>query len=245
MKEKERRLPGFLDVPWSVRDLVVFVLAWIGIQLVLAVVVGVLAHFVPAVHHLTQQIVGGDVVVGFGLDLVNAATAMGVISLYLRKYGVGWQALGWRRVSLLKAVGYILAVLVVFIMTADLLIWLVSVLVPSFNPNQAQQNDFITSRSNHHDIAIIALVLLPPVLEESIFRGFIFPALAKRTGLVWGAILSSAVFGFAHLQANIGIYTFVLGLVLCFMYVRLKSIIPGMALHMLNNCLAFIALSQK
>jgi len=33
--------------------------------------------------------------------------------------------------------------------------------------------------------------------------------------------------------------------VLCFMYVKLKSTVPGMVLHMLNNLLAFAALSQK
>ena len=88
-------------------------------------------------------------------------------------------------------------------------------------------------------------MLVPPVLEETIFRGFIFPAISKRTGVIWGAILSSALFGLAHAQGNITVYTFVLGLVLCFMYVRLRSILPGMALHMLNNYLAFLAYTQK
>jgi hypothetical protein len=71
----------------------------------------------------------------------------------------------------------------------------------------------------------------------------VFPALAKRTGLVWGAIFSSALFGLAHGQANLFVYTMILGLVLCFIYVRTKSIVPGIILHMLNNFLAFIVLA--
>jgi uncharacterized protein len=60
---------------------------------------------------------------------------------------------------------------------------------------------------------------------------------------MWGAVLSSGLFALAHGQANIAIYTFPLGLLLCFMYVRLGSIVPGMALHMINNYLAFVAVA--
>jgi membrane protease YdiL (CAAX protease family) len=168
-----------------------------------------------------------------------------VVALYLRRYRVGWSMVGWRRVNVLKAVGYLVGILVVFLVASNLLLDLVSVLVPSFNANQAQNNDFIGASGSHHSLALVALVLLPPVLEETIFRGFMFPALAKKWGVVWGAVISSAVFGLAHAQANISIYTFLLGLLLCFMYVRLRSIFPGMALHMLNNYLAFIALAHK
>ncbi len=88
-------------------------------------------------------------------------------------------------------------------------------------------------------------MILPPIIEETVFRGFIFPAFAKKWGVIWGAIASSILFGFAHLQANVGVYTFVIGLLLCFLYVRLKSIIPGIFFHMLNNYLAFVALTGK
>jgi membrane protease YdiL (CAAX protease family) len=87
-------------------------------------------------------------------------------------------------------------------------------------------------------------VLLPPIIEETIFRGFIFPAISTRTGVIWGAILSSLLFGAFHGQANVFVYTAILGLLLCFMYVRTKSIIPGMVLHMLNNFLAFYFMSK-
>jgi membrane protease YdiL (CAAX protease family) len=126
-----------------------------------------------------------------------------------------------------------------------LALWLVSVLVPGFDPNQAQQNDLIAGAVKNPWLALISLVILPPVIEETVFRGFIFPALAKRTGLIIGAILSSALFGLAHWQANISVYTFVLGLLLCFTYVRTRSLIPGILLHMANNALAFLALTMK
>ena len=107
-------------------------------------------------------------------------------------------------------------------------------------------NDFTKARPPRAlRFVLVALVLLRPVVEETVFRGFIFPALSKRWGVVMGALGSSILFGIAHLQYNVSLYTIVLGLLLCFMYARLRSIWPGMVLHMLNNYLAYVALFHK
>ncbi len=243
---KRSRVPEFLNVPWNIRDVLVFGLAWIGIQIVLFILIGALAPVIPALGNFLQSAQSGNNIAAvFALDLLDAAVGIGVVTLYLHKYKVGWSALGWRRVSPLRALGYLVGILAFFIVAANVLLTLVSVLVPGFNPDQAQSNEFIGASKTHANLALIALVLLPPVLEETIFRGFIFPAISKRTGVVWGAILSSALFGLVHFQANITVYTFLLGLLLCFMYVRLRSIVPGIFLHMLNNYLAFLAFTSK
>jgi membrane protease YdiL (CAAX protease family) len=69
-----------------------------------------------------------------------------------------------------------------------------------------------------------------------------FPALADRLGPVIGAIITSLLFGLAHFQLNVSVYTVVLSLLLCMMYWRLRSIWPGIAFHMLNNYLVFLTL---
>lgn len=240
-----RALPEHLNVPWSVADLLGFVAAWFGIQILVVAALMLLGPVWPAASHFLEMATKGDVGASFALDLLDAVVGFGLVALYLRRYHVGWREVGWRRVNVVRAVGYLVGILVIFVVLSNLALDLVTVLVPGFNPNQAQNNDFIGAAPQHHSLALVALVLLPPVLEETIFRGFLFPALAKKWGVAWGAVISSAVFGIAHAQANISIYTFVLGLLLCYMYYRLKSIFPGMALHMLNNYLAFIALTGK
>lgn len=246
-RKHRRPMPEFLNVPWGMGEAAVVVAAFIAvIPLALALVLVGVGFFVPAVGAFTKSLAAGDVVPSFVLDLVISAGAFGVVWAYLRRYKVGWQAVGWRRpVNLWKTLLYLILLLVGFVVVAALLLAVLGLLIHGFNPDQAQTNDFTTGASKHLSISIIALVLVPPVLEETIFRGFIFPAIAKRTGLIWGAVISSVIFGLAHWQANISVYTFILGLVLCFMYVKLRSTIPGMALHMLNNLLAFAALSQK
>ena len=241
---RNRALPEFLNVPWSVRDLLLFVVAWFGLQVVTLLALKALGPVVPPVNAFLHGAAAGDIMASFLLNVLDAALGLGVVAWILRRYHVGWSALGWRRVSLRQTALYLAAILVIFMVVVNVALIMVSVLVPHFDPNQAQQNEF-THAGGHNNLALIALVLLPPVLEETIFRGFVFPAIAKRAGLIWGAVLSSVIFGIAHWQANISIYTFVLGLLLCFMYVRLRSIVPGILLHMVNNYLAFIALGGK
>lgn len=243
--ESKRDLPDFLKVPWKVRDLIVFILAWIGIQLGVIFALGALSAFSPGIAAFLEAAKNGDIWASFSLNLLDAGIGIGLVSLYLHRYNEGWEAVGWRRVSFWRSLVYLIGILVVFIVSANILLNIVGALVPSFDPNQAQENEFVGAAQSHHNLALIALVLLPAVLEETIFRGFLFPALAGKWGVIWGAVLSSAIFGLAHFQANISIYTFLLGLLLCFMYVRLRSIVPGIFLHMLNNYLAFMALTSK
>ena len=245
MDKKRPTLPEFPRVPWSLGDVGVFIGGWWGLQILIVVLLVIAAQVFPPAHDFLHGVQSNSLGASFVLDLMAAVIGFGLVAMYLRKYHVGWSSVGWRPVNIGKALLYLGIILVGFLFLATATLTLVSWLVPGFNANQAQTNDFTQGAGAHSLISLIALVLLPPVLEETIFRGFIFPAIAKRTGLVWGAIWSAAIFGIFHWQANITIYTFILGLLLCFMYVKLKSIVPGIFLHMLNNYLAFIAIAHK
>jgi len=240
-----RSLPEFLNVPWRVRDVLFFIVAWFGLQLLIGVTLAVLGRSLPPVKQFLVQVQAGDVGASFALDLAGVVIGFLLVAAFLRHYGVSWQAVGWRRIKLWRALKYLLGIMLVFILLANLALLLVKLVVPGFDANQPQTNEFTQATQSHRSLALVALVLLPPIFEETIFRGFIFPALAKRMGLIGGAILSSAIFGIAHGQPNLFVYTAILGMLLCFMYVRLRSIVPGILLHMLNNYLAFLALSGK
>jgi membrane protease YdiL (CAAX protease family) len=87
----------------------------------------------------------------------------------------------------------------------------------------------------------ILICVLAPAVEEVFFRGFMFTVFAKRMGVVWAALLDGVVFGLGHAPAApvqlaaLGAF----GVGLCLLYWRTQSIIPGMALHALNNSITF------
>lgn len=233
-----------LEVPWRALDAVLVVVAWFGLQVLIFVMLGQL-NFIEPVRKINQLIETGDIVASFALVLINSLLIGALIWLRLRAYGAGWRDLGFRKFKPLRAAIYLILTMVFFQIAVVLMYSLIQALWPAFNPEQEQVNEFINpSGPVAVKLSFIALVLLPAVVEEALFRGFIFPAFNKHWGLWVGAILSSILFGLAHLQANVVIYTFVMGLLLCMMYWKLRSIWPGVIFHGLNNLLAFILLMK-
>ena len=88
-----------------------------------------------------------------------------------------------------------------------------------------------------------AIGLLVPIAEEMVFRGGILRKLLDIFGQHWhwAAIAVSAIlFGALHGNLAQGIHAFIIGLLLGWMYYRTKSIIPTVALHWVNNTVAYV-----
>ncbi|MDY6834056.1 MAG: CPBP family intramembrane glutamic endopeptidase [Chloroflexota bacterium] len=92
----------------------------------------------------------------------------------------------------------------------------------------------------------IAIVLVAPIYEEVVFRGFLFTGIQESKLGPLGAILITS-FGWAilHFQYNIyGITTiFVLGLAFGFARLRTKSIVVPTTMHIINNLISMIGLA--
>lgn len=230
-------------VPWSIGDVLIFAALWIGLQVAGYGFLYNFAHYWPGVVAFVDSASAGNTTAAFVLQAIDALLGFVLVWFFLQKYNVSWSTLGWRRVSILKTLKYVGILFLIFFALITVVISLVAVLVPGFDANQPQTSDYDgATTAQARSLAFLALVILPPVLEETVFRGFLFSAVAKKWGTVGGAIVSSLLFALAHGQANVGVYTFILGLILCFLYRRLGSIVPGIALHMLNNYLAYTAL---
>lgn len=120
-----------------------------------------------------------------------------------------------------------------------------------FDAGQAQDVGF-----NHYlsggerAIAFIVLVVIAPIVEEVIFRGWLYGRLRRRLtqelSEIWGILISaflvSLLFGIVHLQWNVGVNVFALSLVMCAMREITGTIYAGILLHMLKNGIAFFLL---
>src|SRR6185503_5853530 len=87
--------------------------------------------------------------------------------------------------------------------------------------------------------------VLAPIVEEAFFRGFLFQGFRQKYGWIRAMLLSSAIFAAAHLDPVSLIPTFILGLVLAYLFQRSNSVWPGIILHFLVNafglCAAYFA----
>ncbi len=86
----------------------------------------------------------------------------------------------------------------------------------------------------------LASVIAAPILEELLFRGIILEGFLKnyspRKAIIW----SSVIFGIAHLNPWQAIGAILIGIFISWIYVKTKSLIPGIMIHFTNNFLAFM-----
>ena len=219
----------------------VFLLPWVILPAVVLLALNFLQPYVSQAGQFLKALDAGDVKANFALSVGDAVASFGLIAIYIRRSGARWSDVGFRTFNILKIIFYVIGLFISLMALVFIADYLLQHFLPSFNAQQPQVTDFDNAAPAMQMFSLIALVILPPIVEETVFRGFIFPAFSKRSGLVAGAIGSSMLFGFAHLQPNIIVYTFILGLLLCWLYTKTGSIIPGMFLHMLNNYIAYSA----
>jgi membrane protease YdiL (CAAX protease family) len=84
--------------------------------------------------------------------------------------------------------------------------------------------------------------VVAPVSEEILFRGFIFSALRKWRGPWIAAVLDGIMFGAVHVASAPAadlVPLAVLGFALCLLYRATGSLYPCIAMHSLNNSIAF------
>lgn len=84
-------------------------------------------------------------------------------------------------------------------------------------------------------------VIFAPMVEELFFRGFLFQGFRQQYGWVKGGVLSSLIFGAAHLDLASFLPTAFLGFLFAYMYHRTNSVWVPIFLHVLVNALGLCA----
>jgi len=92
-------------------------------------------------------------------------------------------------------------------------------------------------------LGFISVVVVAPIIEEFLFRGFLHSQLRRSALKDWGAIVvSSLVWTAIHFQYEIGIlfFLFLFGLFLGFLRFKYGSLLIPIVLHAINNLLSFL-----
>jgi membrane protease YdiL (CAAX protease family) len=145
---------------------------------------------------------------------------------------------GLRRTALWQALGWIALALLAFYVFSGAWAALVNV-----NQKDTLPQDLGVHDSTAALVAVCVLVtVIAPMAEELFFRGFFFGALRNWHGLWPAAIVTGLVFGGIHVGSApvqfLPPLAF-LGFVLCLLRWRTGSLLPCMAVHALNNSIAF------
>ena len=91
-------------------------------------------------------------------------------------------------------------------------------------------------------LQVLLIVIAAPISEEICFRGMLFGGLRRSLPRIPAALLAGLVFGALHATTGVTAVPplIFLGFVLCLLYEKTGSIVPGMLLHALNNAVVLL-----
>lgn len=136
---------------------------------------------------------------------------------------------------LLAPVGFI-----VFMIVAVILVAILQSIFPGINWNESQDVGFSNLISSSDFIlAFISLVVVAPVAEELIFRGWLYGKLRAKIPAIPAMLVVSILFGIVHGQWNVGVTVFVMSIAMCTLREITGTIWGGILIHILKNGIAF------
>jgi membrane protease YdiL (CAAX protease family) len=95
-------------------------------------------------------------------------------------------------------------------------------------------------------VAGVMIICVAPFAEEFFFRGFFYGALRTRFSVLTAAAIDGALFGLIHFEGGSDGLLIVpplafLGFVFCLVYERTRTLYATIALHSVNNAIAYAA----
>jgi membrane protease YdiL (CAAX protease family) len=220
------------DVPlWT--PLAVMLAAFLGAGIVYAVLAGAAGTAGSGTDELPGALIGAT--------LAQDVLLVAGVLLALRMAGEAARTtLGLRRTPFLPALGWAAAVFGAF--------WLTNVIILVLF-GAPEEQALVEELRQEESVVVLAgygllVCLAAPLAEELFFRGFLFPLLSARIGVIWGMVLTGGVFSLVHATGSpveALIVLFVLGVGLCALAYLTRSLLPCIALHALNNGISFSA----
>lgn len=185
----------------------------------------------------------------FFMTLALAAAVLALVWTFMRYRKATPAMIGLIKPKL-KDIGY---ALVGFILYLPVYLGLISILmnlIPALDVEQEQQIGFEQAAGAELILVFMALVIFVPIVEEILVRGFLYSGLRSKFSKLPAALITSILFGVAHLQLLSGqpplwvaaVDTFTLSLVLIYLRERTGGLWASIGLHALKNGVAFLAL---
>jgi uncharacterized protein len=216
------------------------VLGFVAAQVLITGVVFVLSRLGIPFQSVNQTVL--QTIFAALVYIVTLAIVVGV-PWWIRKIKTDKTELGLTRLPGWLDIGLAPAGFVIYTLATVAITSVVSQLIPGFDLNQVQETGFGNIAYRYEFmLAFVTLVVIAPIAEEILFRGYLYSKLRKYAPAWVAVILTSVLFGAIHGQWNVALDVFALSLVLCVLREITGSVWAGILLHMMKNALAFYVL---
>lgn len=203
-------------VPWTVFD------SWLGVVMLVLIDVALLI--------ITLRGSRAELAQSAGIILLELAYLLPVILIF------AWKRVHWKYLGFRKFEARVLGLGCGLLVGAYLVILLHNLILLGLGIDTQGESILRLIEMLESPVWFFLVgVVFAPFVEEIFFRSFLFQGFRQNYGWKRATLLSSAVFAAAHLDPASLIPTFVLGMVLAYLFHKSNSVWPGMILHFLVN----------
>jgi uncharacterized protein len=238
-------IPEDLRTPWDWVDLIIFaLLALAGTFLISVALVLLFSAFgigptqlrasqtAKSYFAIVNQIILSFALLGFLAAQVSARVGKPF-----------WRTIGWRP---LPSTYVPKPVLYAGLVTGGFLLSMFVQFASGFSQPKAKLpiETFFQDRGSALLLMLVS-VLLAPVLEETIFRGFIYPVIARSLGIMASVIITGTLFGLLHAAQLWGGWTqiallVVVGIIFTYVRAKTRTVLASYLLHLSYNSFLFV-----
>ncbi|HXN72416.1 MAG TPA: CPBP family intramembrane glutamic endopeptidase [Candidatus Acidoferrales bacterium] len=236
-----------LQVPWGWADLAAFIaLAIAGfllLSLIITTALAIAGFDVRNIQNSPREVILLNILIQVILDL--GLLAYLALQMRRRFRSAFWRTIGWRKLETGRMSQA--AVYLGLILGGLFLSIIVSVGSALFPPKKDLPIESLFQDRSTTFLFMLIAVLLAPVVEETIFRGYIYPVIGRSFGKFWGIMATGTLFGLLHAGqlwggwGQIVLLVFV-GVALTFARAVSRNVLPGFIIHTSYNSVQVIGL---
>ena len=248
----DKAQPPVAKKPFYRNDPLTSIILVLAVFFTSQVIAGVLLSVYPSIKNMTatqaSDWLTSSVYVQFFYISITSFFAVWFTFGLLKRSRVALSRIGVFKPKL-RDIAYALSGYGVYFVSYIIIILIASRFSGLIDVDQPQQIGFDSAAGYQLIFVFVSLVILPPIAEEVMFRGFLFTSFRQKYRFRFTALFTSILFGIAHLQFGSGapllwvaaIDTFVLSMVLCYLREKSGSLWPPILLHAIKNGVAFFA----
>ena len=169
---------------------------------------------------------------------------------FMRRRWISFKYIGLKGKFLLKDAAYAVGGFLTYILIYLTVVSTLQYFIHGFNVSQKQELG-VPNNAYGGDLWLlfVMLVILPPIAEEILFRGFIYSSLRPKMNKIVAALITSILFALPHLfESSSGLLwvagcdTFILSMVLVYVREKTDKLWASMLIHGIKNFVAFASL---
>ena len=192
-------IPEDLDTPWDTVDLIVLFVFCLGMLYLLT---NVLAAVAVIRFRVPPTQIARFSTTNAGFVVIRQAIWFGCILLFLyavirrRTTAPFWRTIGWRGIRLGESGG---ALVILLMLLSGVLLAIGADLAAQFyNTEKVLPIEALFSTRRGVEYLMALGLLVAPLAEETVFRGYVYPVLARKFGILLGVLLTGILFGLIH-----------------------------------------------